>query len=231
VHFSWLAGWSRRQSFWAGAVLLVAFVGFTILTQPGGNPFLDNHISHISRDFATGRRYHLLSAIAPFGSPEVSIVLTAVLAIGVARAKGTWAGLGVIAAMGAMTLIEGLMRVRVADIPWNDLGRFIAEPRGHHLVHSTYPSGHTARLALLSGIALGTLVPVRWRLAGVLSVLLVTAWIAVQRVAAHQHTGTDVVGGALLGWGAAFSYAWLMSATAPRWDGWLARRRTAPIDP
>ena len=219
MHFSWLAGWSRRQSFWAGAVLLVAFVGFTILTQPGGNPFLDNHISHISRDLATGWRYHLLGAIAPFGSPEVSIVLTAVLAIGVARAKGTWAGLGVIAAMGAMTLIEGLMRVRVADIPWHDLGRFIAEPRGHHLVHSTYPSGHTARLALLSGIAVGTLVPVRWRLAGVLSVLLVTAWIAVQRVAAHQHTGTDVVGGALLGWGAAFSYAWLMSATAPRWDG------------
>jgi membrane-associated phospholipid phosphatase len=227
VRFSWLSAWGSKQSLLAGALLLAAFVCLTIVTQPGGSAFIDNHVSQISHHLASGRRFHLFSVIAPFGSPEGSIVLTAVLAIAVARVRGWAAGFGIIAVMGATTLIEGVLRVRVADIPWNDLGHFIAQPRGRHLVHSTYPSGHTARLALLSGIALAGLVPARWRLAGLLGVLLLTAWIAVQRVAANQHTGTDVVGGALLGWGAAFLYAWLIAAIVPGWDSWLAHRRSA----
>lgn len=227
---SLLATWSPRRSLWLGASLLVAFVALTLATQPGGSPFLDSHISSLAHHLAAGRRYHLFSPIEPFGSPTVSVLLTAVVGVAVARAKGLVAGLAVIAAMGVMTAVEGLLRVRVGAIPWNDLAHFLTQPRGHHLVHSTYPSGHTARLGLLSGIALGCLVPARWRLAGVVGVGLITAWIAIQRVAANQHTGTDVVGGALLGWGVALDYAWLVATPALQRRSWLPRRRAAPAD-
>ena len=225
-----VATWSPRRSLCLGASLLVAFVVLTLATQPGGSPFLDSHISSLAHHLAAGQRYRLFSPIEPFGSPTASVALTAVVGVGVARAKGVVAGLAVIAAMGVMTAVEGLLRIRVGAIPWSDLAHFLTQPRGHHLVHSTYPSGHTARLGLLSGIALGCLVPARWRLAGVLGVGLITAWIAIQRVAANQHTGTDAVGGALLGWGVAFVYAWLIATPALQRRWWLPRRRAAAAD-
>lgn len=216
----------------AGVVLLVAFVVLTATTQPGGSGLLDRHIQSFSDELAGGHRSHLFTLIEPLGSPAASIVLTGIIAVAVARAKGLLAGVAVIFAMGAMTAVEGLLRIRVGAIPWHDLAHFISQPRGHHLVHSTYPSGHTARLGLMSGMIAGALLPRRWRVAGLAGVVSLTAWIAVQRVAAHQHTGTDVVGGALLGWGVAILFGWLVTLPAvERAGSQLTRRGRTAIDP
>ncbi|MGH2634042.1 MAG: phosphatase PAP2 family protein [Tepidiformaceae bacterium] len=226
----WIVG-GQGSALAAGAALLVVFAVLTAVTQPGGSGFLDRHIQTFSDILAGGRRSYVFTSIEPLGSPGVSVVLTGLLAIVVARVRGLATGLAVIIAMGAMTAVEGLLRIRVGSIPWNDLAHFLTQPHGHHLVHSTYPSGHTARLGLVSGMAVAALVPGRWRTAGLMGVVLITAWIAIQRVAAHQHTGTDVVGGALLGWGTALLFAWLVTLPAfLKVSRTLTHRGTAPVD-
>ena len=219
---------STSQLLWLGFALLAVFAAFTVATQPGGNASLDAHLGALFHHLAGGARYRLFAPLQALGSPSWSIVLTALVAAVAARRRGIGAAVIVIGAMGAMTLLEGLLRVRVASIPWNDLRHFVFHPRGYHLVHSTYPSGHTARLALLSAMAGIALVPRRWRVQGLAVAVMVTAGIAVQRVAADQHTVTDVIGGALLGWGSACIAAWAIGA------GWyvpirrLFRREAVP---
>ena len=204
---------------WLGLALLAVFAAFTVATQPGGNASLDVHLGAFFHHLAGGARYRLFAPLQAPGSPSWSIVLTALVAAVAARRRGIVAAVIVIGAMGAMTLLEGLLRIRVASIPWNDLRHFVFQPRGYHLVHSTYPSGHTARLALLSATVAIALVPRPWRVQGLAVAGIITAGIAVQRVAADQHSVTDVIGGALLGWGSACIAAWAIGV------GWYAGLR------
>jgi membrane-associated phospholipid phosphatase len=116
-----------------------------------------------------------------------------------------------------MSAIEGVMRVRLDRVPWQHLVAFAQHPHGWHLVHSTYPSGHTARLALLAGVAAASLPGRPW--GAWLAALLVAAWVAMQRVESGAHTGADVVGAALL----AFGMACLYGAVLPWLEGVRAR--------
>lgn len=211
---------STSRILWLGLVLLALFAAFTVATQPGGNASLDAHFGSLFHHLAGGARYRVFEPLQAPGSPLGSIVLTALVAAVAARRRGPVAAVIVISSMGAMTLLEGLLRIRLASIPWDDLRHFVFQPRGYHLVHSTYPSGHTARLGLLSATVALALVPRPWRVQSLAVAGIITAAIAVQRVAADQHSVTDVIGGALLGWGVACLAAW---AIGVRWHLRLRR--------
>ena len=204
---------NARLLLFGALTFLLLFVLFTVLTKEFGSEQLDHRSQRFAERVAGGVLHSLFAFIEPFGSPVISSFLALVLAGVVAARRSVAAGVAVIAALGVLTVIEGLLRVRLDALPWDQLGAFLEHPRGWHLVHSGYPSGHTARLSLLAVIAACTLTsrrPALW----VVVVVTITFWISVQRVEAGRHSGTDVIGGALLGWGLGLAYA----AAAP----WVA---------
>lgn len=198
-----------------GLFLLLLFAMFTLVTKQLGSETLDNRSLQLADNVAGGGMHSLFAFIEPFGSPVASSVLAVALATVVAVRRNLIAGVAILVALGVLTVIEGLLRVRLDDLPWDHLAEFAKHPRGWHLVHSSYPSGHTARLGLLAGIAVLTFVRKRPVL-GAAVVVGITLWIGVQRIESGSHTGADVIGGALLAWGLALVYSaagpWLASA-------------------
>lgn len=65
------------------------------------------------------------------------------------------------------------------------------------LIHE-YPSGHTARIPLLGGMLIAAL-PVRWKLPAAVATGALALLEAMDRVDSTLQTGSDVVGGMLLG--------------------------------
>ena len=189
-----------------GALALLLFVVFTVSTKDLGSDRLDRRSHEFADQIAGGVLHSFFAAAEPFGSPGVSLLLALALATVVVWRRNVVAGVAVFAALGLMTAIEGLLRIRLDALPWEHLVAFLEHPRGWHLIHSGYPSGHTARLGLITGIAAVTFLRGRPTFA-IFFVLGVTLWIAVQRVESGSHTGADVIGGALLAWGLALVYA------------------------
>ena len=189
-----------------GVLVLLLFVAFTVLTKGMGSDRLDRRSHEFANQIAGGVLHGFFGAAEPFGSPGVSLLLALALATAVVWRRNVVAGVAVFAALGLMTAIEGLLRIRLDALPWEHLVAFLEQPRGWHLIHSGYPSGHTARLGLIVGIAAVTFLRGRPTFA-IFFVLGVTLWIAVQRVESGSHTGADVIGGALLAWGLALVYA------------------------
>src|SRR5262249_43278865 len=143
-----------------------------------------------------------LNRLAWFNSPQVSILVVLVLVAALAM-RGRWLAASlVIVAIATMTVLEGLLRIRVEALPSRDLPELFLHPRGHHLMDSSYPSGHVARVTLLLGIV-AALLPARLPLAGVMLTGAAGVLMGIQRVHMHAHTGSDVVGGLLLGGGLA----------------------------
>jgi membrane-associated phospholipid phosphatase len=89
-------------------------------------------------------------------------------------------------------------------VPWDDLPGLLARPRGRHLLVSTYPSGHAARATFLLLTAALSL-PRRLAPVSVGIAVLLSLTVALQRVHAEAHSGSDVVGGLLLGGAAALA--------------------------
>jgi|GEM_PF-2492224 len=189
-----------------GALALLLFVLFTVVTKALGSNQLDRWSHEFANQIAGGVLHSFFGAAEPFGSPGVSLLLALALATAVVWRRNVVAGVAVLAALGLMTAIEGLLRIRLDALPWEHLVAFLEHPRGWHLIHSGYPSGHTARLGLIVGIAAANFLRRRPTLA-IFLVLGVTAWIGFQRVESGRHTGADVIGGALLAWGLALFYA------------------------
>ena len=151
-------------------------------------------------DWVAGGSLHpLFQAIEPFGAPIASAALASIVAAIVARNRGFLPGVAVLGGFATIAIVEGLLRVRLHELPWTQAAEFVSHPYGWGLVHSEYPSGHTARLAFLAGVAALTFA--RGRPVSLTAALMITALIAVQRVEARNHEGSDVVGGALLAWG------------------------------
>jgi membrane-associated phospholipid phosphatase len=199
-------------------VLLTGFVLFTALRGELGGSVLDRGSARVADAVAGGPLQPLFAAIEPFGSPFVSTVIALALGLALARSRGLSAAAAVVVAFVVLAGIEGLLRVRIHAVPWSELDAFLRQPHGWGLSRGPYPSGHTARLALLAGIAAAAFV--RSRGLGLALVVAVTALIGIQRVESNAHGWIDVAGGALLGWGLAAAYA----ACLP----FLARRTAAP---
>ena len=136
----------------------------------------------------------LVNALRLPGSPEMTVVLASLLGVGLfARGKRREAAAALVL-FAATVGVEWLIRRWAFD----------------------YPSGHTARFAYLVIVAAG-LLPRRWTVLGLFVTVAATLLMALQRVATDAHTGTDVIGGALLG--ASFACLFLSN----RWRGLLAR--------
>lgn len=209
---------STRAYAITGCVLLAAFAVFTALTWGDEETAFNRDAGRLAEFIAGGVLHPLFAPADGVGSPLVSGVLAVGLALWLAAHRGLAAGVAVLVLFFAMSAVEGLMRVRLDRVPWQHLLAFAQDPHGWHLVHSTYPSGHTARLALLAGIAAASVSGRPW--AGWLVAMLIAAWVALQRVESGAHTGADVVGAVLL----AFGIACLYGAALPRLMGY---RQTA----
>lgn len=190
----------------SAVALLGAFAVFTLLNEPGGGGAVDREVARLTVRLVRGPLHPLVDRIALFGSPTVSMALTALL-VAVLLVRRRWlAAVLVIGAVAGMTAIEVLLRVRVEALPWRDLPDLLLHPRGRHLLDSSYPSGHAARLMLLTCLT-AVLLPRRLVGGGLLVACALGALIAVQRVHERSHTGSDVVGGLLLGGGTAALFA------------------------
>ena len=206
---------STRTYAIAACVLLAGFAVFTVLTWGNDKSLFNRDLARLAEFIAGGALQPLFAPADAFGSPVVSGVLAVALSLWLAVRRGLAVGIAALLLFFAMSAVEGLMRVRLDRVPWQHLVAFAQDPHGWHLVHSTYPSGHTARLALLAGVvaaSMGGRLRAAWVAAS-----LVAAWVAVQRVESGAHTGADVVGAVLL----AFGIACLYGALLPR----LARSR------
>ena len=218
---------STRAYAITGCVLLLGFAVFTALTWGDEDSALNRDAARLAEFIAGGVLQRLFAPADGIGSPLVSGVLAVALALWLAA--GLAAGVAVLVLFFAMSGVEGLMRVRLDRVPWQHLVAFAQDPHGWHLVHSTYPSGHTARLALLAGVAAASVSGRPW--AGWLLAILIAAWVALQRVESGAHTGADVVGAVLLAFGIACLYGASSSvahARPPASGRTRGRRRRQP---
>jgi membrane-associated phospholipid phosphatase len=190
-------------------LLLAAFAVFTFVNEPAGSGTIDRFASRLSHRVFPGTSKDSLVIFAILGSPVVSVALAMfVAAIPAVRGRLLAAGM-VFAVIGAFVGIEGLLRVRLEALPWTDLPDLFLHPRGRHLLDSSYPSGHVGRLVLLAGIVV-TFLPARLRVAATVAVAVLGGLTAAQRVLAGSHTGSDGLGGLLLGGGLAATYTSLL---------------------
>jgi hypothetical protein len=196
----------ERRALAAAVVLLAAFVVFTVATRNLDQTGINRPARQLADAVAGGWAHPLFQPAEFLGSPLGSVFMAVVLATAVAVRVGLVPALGVFAALLVLTIVEGALRLRLDHLPWDHILAFLRQPRGWHVIHSTYPSGHVGRLALLSGVgavAFGR----RHPLASAVAALGVTAWISFQRVESRSHSGVDVIGAAFLGWGLAALYA------------------------
>jgi membrane-associated phospholipid phosphatase len=195
-------------------VLLAAFAAFTLFDHTSGRFAVDRAMWDLSCSLARSPLRPIVGSIAPLGDPNTSAVLMALLA-GVALLRRQWLlALLVLGAMVTLSLVEAVLRLPVRTLDWRNLPDLLTHSQVLRLANSTYPSGHVARTALLAGVAVLVL-PSRLAWVGIAGAVLCSLLMAVQRVAAGHHTGSDVVGGLLLGGGIAAVVAMLTPLPLP----------------
>ncbi len=143
----------------------------------------------------------IYAAVAEIGSVIATAAFTALLAV-VLVGRGRWRSAALaIAAMAAVLLIEAVIRIHPGHLPQSpaDLANLLLGRGGWS---ETYPSGHTARIGLV-GVLYPALVARRVHPRWLIAAVILAALIGVQRVHAGLHSGDEVIGGALLGWGVA----------------------------
>jgi membrane-associated phospholipid phosphatase len=191
-------------------LLLAAFVVFTFATRNLDQTGINRPARQLADAVAGGWAHPFFQPAEFLGSPLGSVFIAVAIAAAVAVRLGLVPALGVFAALLVLTIVEGALRLRLDRLPWDHILAFLRQPRGWHVIHSTYPSGHTGRLALLSGVGAITFGR-RYPLPSAATVVGVTTWISFQRVESRSHSGVDVIGAAFLGWGLAALY----TATLP----------------
>jgi membrane-associated phospholipid phosphatase len=231
----------RNEWLVAGLVAVGMLLAFVLLTRglpAGGSHGIESdgldlairlaravhrHTDALGIDFAlrilhgpTARR--VTTALALLGSARGSLLLTGALgAFLVVRRRWLAAGL-LLAGMAGIVAVEGALRLRLDAIPWGDLPNLIAQPYGHGLQDSSYPSGHTARFVFLAGVV-AVLLPGRWRAAALVLAIASGMLVGAQRVVTGAHPAVDVAGGFLLGSGSAALYAMLLWKGPSTWRG------------
>jgi membrane-associated phospholipid phosphatase len=195
----------------SACALLGGFALLTVACEPAGWAALDRAAREFTRGLAGTPIAFAASLVYVLGTPIMSFLLTLTLGSAVLLARGLRASLLALGFVGLLTLFEGALRIRVGGVPWSHLGALVTDRHVWHFVDSTFPSGHTARLVLLAGMVTASM-PRAFRLGSGLAAVCLGCLMAIQRVQVGQHTGTDVVGGLLLGAGLATAYAASLAA-------------------
>jgi membrane-associated phospholipid phosphatase len=201
-----------RCSIYVAAITLATLTSFALFTlafAPSGWPMLDHGASRFTAYVVRGPIEILQAKVYLLGVPSVSFLLAALLGVAVLRCQGMRAALLALGTLGLMAIFEGALRIRLAGLPWNDPSALFGPEHVWHVVDSTYPSGHTARVLATAGIA-AFLLPRRLPAMGFIAALLLGGLMALQRIHAGQHSGSDVVGGFLLGAGMATFFGALL---------------------
>jgi membrane-associated phospholipid phosphatase len=199
----------------AALFTLGAFALVTLASQPGGWSALDESASRLAGSFDTGPVGALLKQVYLLGTPRMAVLLTVGLGIVLLTHRRWGAAALLFGAMAFLALVEGFLRAPgAAFLSGNPLG-LIVHPFAEAAAGLTYPSGHTSRIALLGGIAAVNL-PSRFVRFGLTAAALLSLGMAVELVATGQHTGSDVIGGLLLGAGTVAAYSDVLSRVA-RW--------------
>ncbi len=188
-----------------GAVALAfAYLAFTGVGRGLCGAQIDAVADRLAEALVRGPLHSPVDRSAALGSPYGSLLLTFALALALGLRRGRSAGALVLVALAGITALEVGQRLRFGAVPWDDLPGLLARPRGRHLLVSTYPSGHAARATFLLLTAALSL-PRRFAPVPVGIAVLLSLTVALQRVHAEAHSGSDVVGGLLLGGAAALS--------------------------
>jgi len=182
----------------SAAASFVAFAAFSLWRWLTGGQVVDRLALHFTNSVLHGWFDRFVSSLWPLGEPQLGGILTASVAA-VLLVRGRWKGaLTVVVFFAVLTGAELGMRAVEGVVSGAGIGK-------DALVHS-YPSGHTARVPLIGGM-ITALAPARWRawVAGL--TVLVATLVAMDRTDSTLQTGSDVVGGLLLGTWLAFAFA------------------------
>lgn len=209
-----VVAWVREYGYAAGAaILLGGFIVFTMAAAPEGSGRIDGAAGRLTGEVVRGAVHPFVDTLVVVGSPLVSSVLALMLAGALMMRGRRRVALLVAVAFVAVTGIELLLRVSIAVRTWQDVADVVLHPQRYDLIVGGYPSGHAARTALVWGAAAVSL-PGRFVVAGLASAVVCSVLVALQRIDAGYHTGSDVLGGLMLGGGAAL----LIGALASRWS-------------
>jgi membrane-associated phospholipid phosphatase len=186
----------------AAILVLGAFTVLTVIVLQRDVSGFDHVVARAAERVDSGLLKRPVRLAGLLGSPVVSGVLILLLCGGLLVLRRARDSALVIMALAVLSAVEIALRVR-PESGWvhalAHAGQGLDDAAG-------YPSGHVARLTLLAGIGAG-LAPERWR-AWCWGVAIVAAVLAsVQRVTSGAHTGSEALGGLLLGAGLAATWA------------------------
>jgi membrane-associated phospholipid phosphatase len=190
-------------------VLLGAFSLFTAVWEPGGSARLDAVAVSLAVHLVPAGARAALWLPGALGSPRTGVA-AAVLLMGALLGQRRWLpALLVPAVAGVLLVVEVILRLPSPALLLHHPALFASGRLAVALVQGTYPSGHAARVLLFGGIAAG-LAPRRLRPAAIVLAVLLAGLAGLERLDFGLHSGSDVLGGLLLGGGLACWYAALL---------------------
>lgn len=214
----------------AGLVLLALFAGLTsiALRDHFFVPAMDRQIARFSDWVLPGSLPAVATYIASVASVFNMGIITLLLAAWLATRR-RWPSLALaLAAFTAVLLIEASIRIHPGNLPSSpaDVFSLVAGRGGWS---ETYPSGHTARIGL-AAVLYPALVSSRLRPSWLAGAVILGLIIGIQRVQIGDHSGDEVVGGLLLGWGVAALAIALLPAVLRR-ERAAALARVPSVEP
>jgi membrane-associated phospholipid phosphatase len=210
---------SRRRGVpvgaWLGCALIVtAFACVTTLQTEGRAVPIDRVVTQ-----AMARVPQPIvpigSRVAHWGAPIPSLAIAALLTVLMVCRRMWCAALSVATVFIGTVAVEATLRLRIELVPLNAVPTLLLHPHGHHLVISSYPSGHVARLTLLI-LIVALQAPHRLRNAVIVVGLLLALLAGVEHSYAFGHSGSDLLGGLLLGCAGGSIYASIRASVERR---------------
>jgi undecaprenyl-diphosphatase len=195
---------SRRLLITAG-VFFAAFVVVAIFVQVGAFGRLDLRLTHYMQGRASTGQDIGLGIFSYLGSIEVTLVIAALLGIGLFRGLRLLAVLPVAFILAGSALEILGKQLIVSPAPGKALQRFpdFLPSLGHRIGHYSFPSGHLVRATLAYGLVL--YLAERWELFGRDSSRLSPVLVLVILIVGYGvvylgwHWLSDALGGLLLG--------------------------------
>jgi membrane-associated phospholipid phosphatase len=189
-----------------------ALVALTALRLAGETSAMDANATHLTGRILRGAFDALVSSLWPVGEPQLGIVLAALLAGALFYRGRRGAAVLVVVCFLVATGLEVAMRIGMGLHSAH--GTTIAQA----LVHQ-FPSGHTARIPLLGGMA-AALVRPGLRAPVLATTVAVAILESMDRVDSTIQSASDVIGGLLLGTWLALTFAIVLRRVEQetRWD-------------